>query len=225
MLWVPKAYLFDLDGVLVDTARFHYLAWKKLSEELFGMPFTEADNEQFKGVNRVACMRILCEMAGARLSDAAFEEGMARKNAWYVEMIGTLTPGDVLRGARGFVQRSNEKGIRSAIASASKNCALVLERTELAGLFDAVVDGTVVTRAKPDPEVFLKAAQLLGVDPASCVVFEDAQAGIDAAKAGGMRCVAIGKPEELSGYDHIFPGLYAIENEEALYHGMDSHLR
>ncbi len=211
-----RGMIFDLDGVLVDTARFHYLAWKRLAREWFQMEFTEADNERFKGVNRVACMKILCEMARVTLSEAAFEEGMALKNGWYVEMVESMTPSDVLTGAKSYVERVRNRGILCAIGSASKNCGLVLERTGIRALFDAVSDGTVVTRAKPDPEVFLKAAEMLGVSPKECVVFEDAQAGIDAAKAGGMRCCAIGRPEDLKDYDWIYPGLYAILEEGEL---------
>ncbi len=208
------AMIFDLDGVLVDTARFHYLAWRRLAREWFDMEFTEADNEQFKGVNRVACMKILCQMAGKALPDDEFERGMTLKNGWYVEMVGTMTPADVLPGAREFVEAARARGIRCAIGSASKNCALVLERTGIGGLFEAVADGTVVTRAKPDPEVFLEAARMLGVSPDDSIVFEDAQAGIDAARAGGMRCCAIGRPEDLTGYNWIAPGLFALHIEE-----------
>ena len=205
-----QAMIFDLDGVLVDTAKFHYLAWKRLADEWFHMDFTEADNERFKGVNRVACMEILRDMAGATLDAEQFEEGMRLKNGWYVDMVEGMTPADVLPGARDYVESQREKGILCAIGSASKNCRLVLERTALFGLFDTVSDGTVVTRAKPDPEVFLKAAEMMGADPKHCVVFEDAQAGIDAAKAGGMRCCAIGQSDVLAGYDWIFPSLSAV---------------
>ncbi|MDR0896601.1 MAG: beta-phosphoglucomutase [Oscillospiraceae bacterium] len=199
--------IFDLDGVLVDTARFHYLAWRRLAQEWFQMAFTEADNERFKGVNRVACMKILCEMAGVTLDAARFEEGMALKNGWYVQMVEAMTPADVLPGARDYVARQRARGLRCAIGSASKNCALVLERTELGSLFDAVCDGTVVQKAKPDPEVFLRAAEMLSLSPTDCVVFEDAQAGLDAARAGGMRAYAIGRADDLTGYDWIAAGL------------------
>ncbi len=208
--------VFDLDGVLVDTARFHYLAWRRLAREWFGMEFTEADNERFKGVNRAACMKILCQMAQRTLTDADFERGMDIKNGWYVDMVGAMTPDDALPGARAFVESARARGIRCAIGSASKNCALVLARTGIGGLFDAVADGTVVARAKPDPEVFLTAARMLGVNPADTIVFEDAQAGIDAAKAGGMRCCAIGRASDLTGYDWIYPGLIAIQNNAEL---------
>lgn len=210
---MQRGMIFDLDGVLVDTARFHYLAWKRLAREWFDMDFTPEDNEQFKGVNRQRCMEILCEMAGRTLSPEDFERGMTLKNGWYVEMVEGMTPEDVLPGARAYVERVRQEGVRCAIGSASKNCQLVLARTGIGDLFDAVSDGTVVTRAKPDPEVFLYAAQMLGIPPAGCIVFEDAQAGIEAAGRGGMRCCAIGRPEDLTGYDWIYPGLYAIEKE------------
>ena len=206
-----QGMIFDLDGVLVDTARFHFLAWRRLAAEWFGLDFTEQDNEQFKGVNRVACMKILCKMANAELSDEDFNRGMDVKNQWYVDMVRGMTEADVLPGAREFVERQRGRGILCAIGSASKNCPLVLTRTNLAGLFDAVADGTVVTKAKPDPEVFVKAAGMLGIPPDRCVVFEDAQAGIDAAKAGGMRCCSIGRAADLAGYDWIYTALRLVD--------------
>ncbi|GHU82971.1 beta-phosphoglucomutase [Clostridia bacterium] len=213
---MTRAMIFDLDGVLVDTAKFHYLAWRRLAREWFDMEFTQADNERFKGVNRVACMTILCEMAGRTLCETDFEAGMTLKNGWYVEMVGAMTPEDVLPGALDYVTRARERGIRCAIGSASKNCRLVLQRTGIEALFDAIADGTVVARAKPDPKVFLCAARMLGVPPEDCIVFEDAQAGVDAAKAGGMRCCAIGSPDDLSGYDWIYPNLLAETAKELI---------
>lgn len=208
---IHQGYIFDLDGVLVDTAVFHYQAWKRLALEWFSYPFTEEENERFKGVNRIACMRILCDLVNTELSPEAFERGMALKNAWYVELVETMKPSDVLAGAREFVESARKAGIRCAIGSASKNCALVLQKTGLNDLFDVVADGLVSAKAKPDPEVFLYAAKRLNIAPVECIVFEDAQAGIDAAKASGMHCCAIGKPEDLFGYDWIFPSLGEIK--------------
>jgi len=206
-----KGFIFDLDGVLVDTARFHYLAWKRLAREAFGFELTEELNEQFKGVNRIACMKLLCRWTGAQLSPEDFAAMTDRKNGWYVEYVERMTPEDVLPGALEFVKQCRAAGLRLAIGSASKNCRLVLERTGLGPLFDAVSDGTVIARAKPDPEVFLSAASMLGLSPSECAVFEDAQAGIDAAKAGGMKAVAISASGALNGFDAAYPGLYAID--------------
>lgn len=206
-----RGFIFDLDGVLVDTAKFHYLAWKRLAREAFGFELTEELNEQFKGVNRIACMKLLCEWMGAKLSDEDFTAMTDRKNGWYIQYVERMTPEDVLPGALEFVKECRMAGLSLAIGSASKNCRLVLERTGLGPLFDAVSDGTVVTRAKPDPEVFLTAAAMLKLSSSECVVFEDAQAGIDAAKAGGMKAVAISSPTALTGFDAAFTGLNAID--------------
>ncbi len=211
-----RGFIFDLDGVLVDTARFHYLAWRRLAREEFDFDLTPELNEQFKGVNRVACMKLLCEWTGAAPSPGEFNALMSRKNAWYVEYVDKMTPADVLPGALEFLDECRKAGLKLAIGSASKNCKLVLERTGLGPLFDAVSDGTVVTRAKPDPEVFLTAAKMLGLSPAECVVFEDAQAGIDAATAGGMRAVGISAPGALVGCDAEYPGLDAVRLDELL---------
>ncbi len=206
-----RGFIFDLDGVLVDTAKFHYLAWKRLARESFGFELTEELNEQFKGVNRIACMKLLCQWAGAALSEGDFTAMTDRKNGWYVEYVEQMTPEDVLPGALKFVKECRAAGLRCAIGSASKNCSLVLERTALRPLFDAVSDGTVVSRAKPDPEVFLTAASMLKLSPSECVVFEDAQAGIDAAKAGGMLAVGISAPGALTGFDAAYESLGKID--------------
>lgn len=216
MMRAIRGFIFDLDGVLVDTARFHYLAWRRLAREEFNFDLTPELNEHFKGVNRVACMKLLCEWTGATLSPEAFTALADRKNAWYVEYVGRMTPSDVLPGAREFVLECKKAGFNTAIGSASKNCNLVLQRTALGPLFDAVSDGTVITRAKPDPEVFLTAAKMLGLPPAECAVFEDAQAGVDAARAGGMRAVGISAPGILVGCNAQYPGLYAVRLEDVL---------
>ncbi len=211
-----KGFIFDLDGVLVDTARFHYLAWKRLAQEAFDFELTPELNEQFKGVNRVACMNLLCQWTGAELSPQAFQTLTDQKNSWYVEYVERMTPEDVLPGAVEFVKECRATGLKCAIGSASKNCALVLVRTGLTPLFDTVSDGTVVTRAKPDPEVFLIAAKMLGLPPSECAVFEDAQAGIDAAKAGGMKAVGICATGALAGCDAQYTGLKAVKLQALL---------
>ena len=192
--------IFDLDGVLVDTAKYHYLAWKRLAAEL-GFDFTEKDNERLKGVSRIRSLEILLETGRVTMTAKKKEEAAARKNKWYVEYLYSLDETALLSGAREYLLRLRENNIRIALGSASKNTPLILERLNIAALFDAVIDGNVVSKAKPDPEVFLKCAAALGIAPEHCVVFEDALAGIEAARAGGMLAIGVGKPEQLPGAD------------------------
>ncbi|WP_129716026.1 beta-phosphoglucomutase [Pedobacter sp. SYP-B3415] len=201
-----KACLFDLDGVLVDTAVFHYQAWKRLAATL-GFDFTEEQNEELKGISRMESLAKILNWGGQVKSDAEAIELATTKNNWYVEMISAMTPADVLPGARSFLEELKKNDIRIALGSASKNAGLILERTGLTALFDAVVDGNTVSRSKPDPEVFLKGAEILDCSPQACVVFEDAVAGIQAAKNAGMKAIGIGNPEILSGADRCVTGL------------------
>lgn len=199
--------IFDLDGVIVDTARYHYLAWRRLAAEL-GFEFTEAQNEALKGVSRMASLEILLAAGGMqeRFSQAEKEAMATRKNAWYVEYITRMTAAEILPGSEKFLRELRAAGIRTALGSASKNAPLILEKVGLQNLFDAVVDGGVIAAAKPDPEVFLKGAQLTATRPQDCVVFEDAEAGIEAAHRGGMRCVGVGSPEILKAAEAVIPG-------------------
>ncbi|MBN1119067.1 MAG: beta-phosphoglucomutase [Bacteroidales bacterium] len=208
-----RACIFDLDGVIVDTAKYHYLAWKRLANEL-GFDFTEEDNERLKGVSRMRSLEILLEIGGKELTAADMEKSAAKKNEWYVEYIEKLEPEEILPGVSAFLTELRGKGIKTALGSASKNAPLILERLKLNSYFDAVIDGTKVSNAKPDPEVFLKGAQELGIEPESCIVFEDAQAGIDAARNGNMFCVGVGAPENLNGWDHLIPGFANVTFEE-----------
>ncbi|MDR0464436.1 MAG: beta-phosphoglucomutase, partial [Treponema sp.] len=198
--------IFDLDGVLVDTAKYHYLAWKRLAAEL-GFYFSEDHNERLKGVSRMRSLDILLETGGVTMSLDKKEEAAARKNAWYVEYLYTLDESALLPGAKEFLVRLRENGICIALGSASKNSPLILERLNIAGFFYAVIDGNTVSKAKPDPEVFLKGAASLGIAPERCVVFEDALAGIEAAKAGKMAVIAVGKRENLPGADRYISSL------------------
>ena len=198
--------IFDLDGVLVDTAKYHYLAWKRLAGE-FGFDFTEADNERLKGVSRMRSLEILLEIGGIAISDDEKEKAAARKNDRYVEYLMTLDESALLPGAKAYLARLRENGISVALGSASRNAPLILDRLNIAAMFDAVIDGNSVTKAKPDPEVFLKGARALGIAPANCVVFEDALAGIEAAKTGGMKVIAMGKRELLPGADRYVTSL------------------
>ena len=196
-----KGAIFDLDGVIVDTAKYHYRAWKRLAAEL-GFDFSEADNERLKGVSRMQSLDILLECGGIRMTVSQKEEAAARKNAWYVEYLHTLQETDMLCGASEYLELLRNSGIRTAIGSASKNTPLILKQLGITRLFDAVVDGNSVSQTKPNPEVFLKCAAALELEPGCCVVFEDALAGIQAAKAGGMKAIAVGTAAHLSGADH-----------------------
>ncbi|MBN2486268.1 MAG: beta-phosphoglucomutase [Bacteroidales bacterium] len=204
-----KACIFDLDGVIVDTAKYHYLAWKRLAAEM-GFDFSEAHNERLKGVSRMRSLEILLEVGNIKRTDEEMEELATKKNDWYVEYIRQLRPDEILPGVQKFLDELRMNGLKTAIGSASKNTPLILERLNLSEFFDAVIDGTKVSQAKPDPEVFLKGAEELGVNPEQCIVFEDAQAGIEAAKNGNMYCVGVGKPENLNGYDYLIAGFEGV---------------
>jgi beta-phosphoglucomutase len=212
---VIRAALFDLDGVLVDTAKYHYLAWNRLAGEL-GFVFTPAHNERLKGVSRMRSLEILLEVGGLNPPQAERERMAAKKNAWYVEMLGGLTAKDVLPGARETLLAMRERGIRTALGSASRNTPLILDKLGIGPLLDVVIDGNTAERAKPDPQVFLLGAQALGIAPAECVVFEDAAAGIEAAHAGGMVAVGVGSAENLPEADLLVPGLYALDVDAML---------
>lgn len=188
-----RGAIFDLDGVLVDTAKYHYLAWKRLAGEL-GFLFTEQDNEALKGVSRMASLDILLSVGGLTFDKEKKEKLAAKKNAWYVEYLQQLTENDVLDHVIDTLRRLRQSGIRLAIGSASKNTPLILEKTKLAPYFDAVIDGNCTSRAKPDPEVFLLGAEKLGLKGEDCIVFEDSEAGIEAANAGGMLSIYLGTP-------------------------------
>lgn len=206
-----RAALFDLDGVIVDTAKYHYLAWRRLAAEL-GFGFAEADNERLKGVSRMRSLDILLEVGGldGRFSAAEKEVLAAKKNGWYVEYISQMTPEEILPGVLSFLAEVRGDGVRTALGSASRNTGIILSRLGIGELFDAVVDGTMVTRTKPDPEVFLKCAALLDVRATECVVFEDAEAGIEAAIAAGMHSVGVGSPEILKEADTVIPGFSGV---------------
>lgn len=195
-----KAVIFDLDGVIVDTAKYHYLAWSNLANEL-GFTFTEEDNELLKGVSRVKSLEILLGIGNITLEEDEFNRFAAKKNEEYVKLIEQLTPADILPGVKDFITALKESGYKIALGSASKNAPFILGHLGITDFFDEIVDGNSVSKAKPDPEVFLKAAEDMGIEPTSCVVFEDAQAGIEAAKNANMRVVAVGEAGVLQNAD------------------------
>lgn len=194
-----QGFIFDLDGVLTDTAEYHYRAWKRLADEL-GIPFTREENEALRGIPRRESLLLL--LKGRTYPEAVLSELMDRKNGYYLEFIRELSPRDVLPGARELLQEIRAAGLKTALGSASKNAREVIERLGIAGLFDAVADGYSVTRQKPAPDLFLHAAALLNLPPSACVVVEDAEAGVEAALAGGFYVVGIG-PQERVGRAHV----------------------
>lgn len=205
-----RACIFDLDGVVVDTAKYHYLAWKELAQEL-GFFFSEKENERLKGVSRMASLEILLEVGGIQATEEEKNRMAEKKNRRYLEYITRMTPEEVLPGVKSFLEALRKNGIKVALGSASKNAKIILQQTGIAPLFDAIADGTNVSKAKPDPEVFLKAAELLGVSPQECLVFEDAVAGVEAAHRGGMRCIGVGSAETLAMADAVIPGFQQVE--------------
>ncbi|MEF2966115.1 beta-phosphoglucomutase [Paenibacillus sp. M1] len=209
MLETMKGAIFDLDGVIVDTAKYHYLAWRSLAKRL-GFEFTESDNERLKGVSRMESLQILLEVGGVEANEAERLEMAEAKNKEYVEYISRLEPAEILPGAREYLLELRNRGVKIALGSASKNAAFILGRLGIAELFDAVVDGTKVSKAKPDPEVFLAASAALGLNPADCVVFEDAAAGVEAGKAAGCKVVGIGSAVILRDADCVIAGLHEL---------------
>jgi beta-phosphoglucomutase len=210
-----KAFIFDLDGVIVDTAKYHYLAWKDLANGL-GFDFTEHDNERLKGVSRVRSLEILLEIGGKEFDEQTKAELATRKNNQYVGLISKMTPGEILPGVTDFLQETKDAGIKIVLGSASKNAPLILEKIELDHFFDAVIDGNKVSRAKPDPEVFLKGAAAVHLQPNECIVFEDALAGIEAAKNARMIAVGVGDPTILVGADAVIRGFNGLTVNELI---------
>ena len=187
-----KAAIFDLDGVLVTTDSLHYKAWKRLGEEIGITDFTKEDNIRQRGISRMASLEVLLEKTDVKYTDTEKEELAERKNNYYRQSLENLTEKDVLPGAKEVLAFYKKRGIKKAVGSASKNAPTILEKTGLLPLLDKVVCGIDVTKSKPDPEVFLKAAKRLGELPENCMVFEDADAGIEAAVRGGMFAFAVG---------------------------------
>lgn len=188
-----KGLIFDLDGVLVFTDKFHYQAWKTMADEL-GVYFDETINHRLRGVSRMDSLEIILERyEGPDLSLREKEKLAEKKNEIYRTLLESMTPDDVTKEVRDTLTKLREKGYKLAIGSSSKNAKFILEKVELKDAFDAISDGNNVTKSKPDPEVFLKAAEYLGLPPKACMVVEDAEAGIEAAKKGGMYAAGIGE--------------------------------
>lgn len=204
-----KAFLFDLDGVIVDTAIYHYQAWRQMANEL-GFDISEEFNEKLKGISRMDSLDIILEHGHVQLSEEKKIELATQKNANYLQLVSKMTPADILPGVTDFFVQLKKENIKTALGSVSKNAGLILERIGMLQEFDAIIDGNKIVKGKPDPEVFLKGAGELGFSPAECLVFEDAVAGIEAAKAGGMKAIGIGKKDILTKADIVVENLVGV---------------
>ncbi len=207
-----KTFIFDLDGVIVDTAKYHFLAWKKLADEL-GIDFTHEHNEQLKGVSRIRSLEIILELGKKEVSKADFEMLLTRKNEDYLRYIEKMDENEILVGVLDTLNFVRANGWKIVLGSASKNARPILEKTGLLSYFDAVVDGNDVSKAKPDPEVFVIGAEKVNTKPENCIVFEDSVAGIQAANRAGMTSIGIGNKEILYQAKYVFRDFTEISNE------------
>jgi len=203
------AFIFDLDGVIVDTAKYHYLAWRNLANAL-GFDFTEAQNELLKGVSRVKSLEILLSIGNVELPEEKKQALLLQKNKEYLEYVYKMTADEILPGVNNLLNFLEVNEIKYALGSASKNAPLILEKVGLLSRFTAIVDGNDVTKAKPDPEVFLIGAKKLNMKPENCVVVEDAIAGVQAANAAKMISIGIGDAKVLNEADYVFKDMTAI---------------
>ena len=206
-----KAFIFDLDGVLTDTAEYHYRAWKRMAEEE-GLPFNRQDNEKLRGVSRRASLELI--LKGRSLPEEKIEAMMERKNNYYRESIKEISEKDLLPGSLELLQKLREKGYKLAVASASKNAPMIIERLNIGAYFDVLAHGGSVERAKPAPDLFLYTAEKLKLEPRYCLVVEDAEAGVEAAKRAGMATIGIGPPERVGAADLVFSSVGEIDPEK-----------
>jgi beta-phosphoglucomutase len=210
----PDAIIFDLDGVLTDTSEYHYQAWKRLADEE-GIPFTREENdEHLRGVSRRESLMYI--IRGRQYSEAQIQEMMDRKNRYYTEMIKSMTPNDLVAGGRDLLKEIRDAGIKTAIASSSKNAHTVLERLDIMNLFDGVADGNSVVNTKPAPDLFVYAAGLVRVPTTACLGVEDADAGIEAIKNAGMQALGIGPAERFHRADKVLPTLANLHLQDIL---------
>lgn len=208
-----QACIFDLDGVIVDTARYHYKAWKRLANEL-GFDLTPEQNEKMKGISRIESLEMLLEMGDKEATRKEKKQLADIKNSWYREYITEMQPDDLLPGVVDFLEELTEEHILVAVGSASRNAPTIIRQVQIGRYLDALIDGSKVKKGKPDPEVFLKAAEEMGIPPEHCVVFEDARAGIEAAKNGGMRAIGVGSPSVLHQADMVISGISEMNLEK-----------
>ncbi|MFW8617274.1 beta-phosphoglucomutase [Enterococcus innesii] len=214
---MKKGFVFDLDGVITDTAKYHYIAWKELAAEI-GIEIDLKFNEQLKGISRMDSLERILTLGSKNDAYTEVEkEALAtKKNTHYVQLLQSLTPDDLLPGVKTFLDEAKAKNIPCAIASASKNAPFILDKLGVMQDFDTIVDPATLKKGKPDPEIFIQAALALGIEPAEAVGFEDAQAGIDGIKAAGMYAVGVYSGEELHGADVIVEKLTDLNIDELL---------
>ncbi len=210
-----KGLLFDLDGVIVDTAVFHYQAWKRMANEL-GFDIDHDFNETLKGISRMDSIAKILDHGKVQLPEEEILRLATLKNTWYVEMVDQMTEEHILPGIPDLIRQIKELNLKMALGSASKNAPRILERIGLSPLFDAIIDGNSVSKSKPDPEVFIKGAEALGLVNEECLVVEDALAGIEAAHAAGMKAIGIGTPENLPDADYILPSFEGVNLKKLL---------
>lgn len=208
-----KACIFDLDGVLVDTAKYHFIAWQRLASKL-GVDFREHDNEQLKGLSRDASLAYILNKGKITASVSEREVWKEQKNNWYLELVNSMPEDEVLPNCKELLNDLKRNDIKIGLGSASKNAKLILDRVNITHYFDTIIDGTVTSKSKPDPEVFLLGAKALMLEPNECIVFEDALSGVKAAKLGGFTTIGIGDKAVLTEADVVVPSLVGLNYEE-----------
>ena len=210
-----KACIFDLDGVIVDTAKYHFIAWRRLANSL-GFDFTEEENEKLKGVSRVESLNLILHWGGIEKTEAEKAALAELKNSWYREYILKMDPSEILEGVLPFLDHLDQKGIRMAVGSSSKNAGTILDQVGLTHRFETIIDGNKVSRSKPDPQVFEMGAEAMGLPPRECIVFEDAEKGVDAALAGGFFAVGVGSEDNLGHAHYVLPNFIGVSLQNIL---------
>lgn len=205
-----QACLFDLDGVIVDTAKYHFQAWRKLANDL-GFDFTSEQNEMLKGVSRIESLKLILDIGGVSKTEQEILELAEKKNEDYLHFVNQMDQKEILPGVESFIQDLRANHIKIVLGSASKNAVKILEKIKLIGLFDAIIDGTKTTRSKPDPQVFLMGAKAVEIPNEFCVVFEDAPKGVQAAQAANMYAVGVGEAQVLSHADQVIEGFDGLD--------------
>ncbi len=208
-----KGLLFDLDGVIVSTEYNHFLAWKNTAE-IVGVPFNEDDNEQLKGISRVDSLKKILELGNKFITEERFNELLNKKNEFYLNSIKDINQSNLLPGVLMVLNQAKVYGLKCGIGSSSKNARFILSKLQIYNYFSVIVDGNDVLFPKPNPEVFLKGAQQMGLDPSECIVFEDAKSGVEAAKTGGFKAIGVGNPALIDFADSYLSNFNEFSIEE-----------